>query len=141
MKNSQSAIILSLALLSSCQTMHITPGSERIRVFEIEPKNCIFAGEISSVQEDVTTETDPEPAMSLETRTDLRNKAYTLGGNVLVFMKSKDHKAAVAVPGSPAAAKKADEAAKSEVSEKTERKITTTFLATTFRCPASVVNQ
>ncbi len=130
-------------ILSSCQTLHITPGSERIRVFETEPKNCIFAGEISSVQEDVTVVAHAEPEMSLETRTDLRNKAYTLGGNVLVFMKSKDKKAAAGVAqASPVApAKKGEEASTSESSASSERKISTTFLATTFRCPASIVNQ
>ena len=129
------SVSLFIVFICSCQTYQITPGSERIRVFETEPKTCIFAGEISSIQEDTIEGKIQEPEMSLPTRIDLRNKAYTLGGNVLVFMKnSKDKKLAYEVK------KTGPEMVKTE-EDKAEHKVSTTFLATTFRCPASVVNQ
>ena len=39
-------LVLGFAALASCKSYDIKPGSERIRVFESEPKGCIFLGEI-----------------------------------------------------------------------------------------------
>ena len=145
MMNRMLRLILPLALFASCQSYQINPGSERVRVFETEPKNCIFVGEISSVQEDELIGKNTQAEMSLETRVDLRNKAHALGGNILVFMKDKGKSSAVTYSALPDAPKnKATDAAApaARVEEDTsERKLKTTFLATTFRCPASVVNQ
>ncbi|MBC7419457.1 MAG: DUF4156 domain-containing protein [Bdellovibrio sp.] len=142
MKTKEIGIVLFLGMLASCQTFQINPGSERIRVFETEPKNCIFVGEISSIQEDVIEgKAASDPEMSLATRVDLRNKAHSLGGNVLIFMKGgKDKKSTYSTL--PDAPKKASDAPSKVVEEeKVEKKVATTFLATTFRCPASIVNQ
>ncbi len=129
---------LFLASLFSCQTIDIKPGSERIRVFESEPKGCIFVGEIPSVQENKVTGLPPtEVDMDLPTRVDLRNKAHTLGGNVIVFTASNKNKK------NSEAVKKAIPVAGSAEAEaaSAEKKITTVFLATVFRCPGSIVNQ
>ncbi|MBC7741454.1 MAG: DUF4156 domain-containing protein [Bdellovibrionaceae bacterium] len=139
-------ISLSLGLflftLSACQSYQINPGSERIRVFETEPKGCIYVGEISSVQEEVV-EGKVEPEMSLQTRIDLRNKAHALGGNILIFMKGKDKKVGSVYSALPEASKKSTTGSPAPVNvfEDKEKKVSTTFLATTFRCPASIVNQ
>ncbi len=133
-------VLFSLAL-TSCQTYQINPGSERIRVFENEPKGCIYVGEISSIQEDLV-EGKTEADMTLPTRIDLRNKAHALGGNILIFMKGKDKKVGPVYSALPEASKKtAAGASAANVVEEKEKKVSTTFLATTFRCPASIVNQ
>ena len=80
--------LISLVLLS-CKTYDVTPGAERVRVFEAEPKGCLYVGEVSSVQEDRTVGT-LETQMDLTTRVDLRNKAHALGGNIIVFLKGKN---------------------------------------------------
>jgi hypothetical protein len=119
-----------MTALFSCQSVDIKPGSERIRVFEAEPKGCIFVGEIPSVQENTVTGKPPtEMDMDLPTRVDLRNKAHALSGNVIVFM-SKNKKDAE---------KKSTTEKKEE--DAVEKKIITVFLATVFRCPSAIVNQ
>ena len=130
-------IAVILTTLFSCKQIDIKPGSERIRVFEAEPKGCIFVGEIPSVQENTVTGLPPtEVDMDLPTRVDLRNKAHSLGGNVIVFSHpNKEKKAALE------AAKKTTPTAADKEAETLEKKISTVFLATVFRCPASIVNQ
>lgn len=152
-------LALCLAVLASCKSYDIKPGSERIRVFEAEPKGCIFLGEIPSEQEDTVSGKVPaEIEMSLLTRVELRNKAYALNANVIVFLsKNKkstqaatpvtpaDPKKAVAAPAVPAVAQTPAAAPTPVTSAITdndsERKIKTVFLATVFRCPANIVNQ
>lgn len=122
-----------LAGMMSCQTIDIKPGSERVRVFEAEPKGCVFVGEIPSVQENTITGMPPtEVDMGLPTRVELRNKAHDLGGNVIVFMNKNKNK-----QGSDAKKPSASSAEE----DKTEKKISTVFLATVFRCPSAIVNQ
>lgn len=134
--------------------MEVTPGSERVRVLDAEPKGCLYVGEVSSVQEDKTVGT-LETEMDLATRVDLRNKAHALGGNILVFLKGKNTNT---LPGSAATAplamkagsaakapmasnaKAADAVAAPKASE-TEEESTLVFLATVFKCPSSVLNQ
>lgn len=140
--------LISFVLLS-CKTYDVTPGAERVRVFEAEPKGCLYVGEVSSVQEDRTVGT-LETQMDLATRVELRNKAHALGGNILVFLKGKSTNT---LPGSAvnplsmkAGAKistPTDVAQKaSESSEKTSDEVKTiVFLATVFRCPSSILNQ
>ena len=102
-------LILSLLVLTGCKSVgglfgggaDITPGSERVRVFDAEPKGCLYVGEISSIQEDRSVGT-LETEMDLATRIDLRNKAHALGGNILVFLKGKNTNT---LPGSAPAGK------------------------------------
>lgn len=141
-----------LLILSSCQTVRVEPGAERIRVFENEPKGCLYTGEVSSVQESVVIGSALQTAeMDLSTRLDLRNKAHTLGGNVIVFL-SKDRKennkkseapanATAVATASSADKDKKTSAATSVEEDKSEHKIKTVFLATVFRCPSSIFNQ
>ncbi len=121
-----------LAGMMSCQTIDIKPGSERVRVFEAEPKGCVFVGEIPSVQENTITGMPPtEVDMGLPTRVELRNKAHDLGGNVIVFMNKNKNKTAADLKKPTAGAEE----------DKSEKKISTVFLATVFRCPSAIVNQ
>ncbi len=140
------AILATSLLLFSCRTLEVTPGAERVRVFESEPKGCLYVGEVSSVQDDKTVGT-LETEMDLATRVDLRNKAHSLGGNILVFLKGKNSNT---LPGSnPLAMKPGNKTAtdsttavKSDYAEKNSdeaKKIV--FLATVFKCPSSILNQ
>ena len=130
--------------LIGCQSYEILPGSERIRVFDAEPKGCLYVGEVSSVQEASGIGT-LETEMNLETRIDLRNKAHKLGGNILVFLKGKSTNTLpgtkVSNPGSgKASAAKTTEAAGVEKNTK-ESETSLVFLATVFKCPSSILNQ
>lgn len=135
--------------------MEVTPGSERVRVLDAEPRGCLYVGEVSSVQDEATVGT-LETEMDLATRVDLRNKAHALGGNILVFLKGKNTNtlpgsastaplamkagSAAGKTGTPGAAKAAEVAPKAAESE-TEKESTLVFLATVFKCPSSVLNQ
>lgn len=132
--------------LSSCKTYEVSPGSERVRVLDAEPKGCLYVGEISSVQEDKSVGT-LETEMDLATRVDLRNKAHSLGGNILVFLKGKNTNT---LPGSPVpnatkvqakTATSDTQSAQSTTTTPPPDKNTLVFLATVFKCPSSILNQ
>lgn len=142
-------ILTAFLFLFSCKGLEVTPGSERVRVFEAEPKGCLFVGEVSSVQEDKTVGT-LETEMDLATRVDLRNKAHALGGNILVFLKGKRTNTLPGTtapplamkPGTSAAGKTEDEQKAAEASARDAddpKKLV--FLATVFKCPSSILNQ
>ena len=144
---------LLLVALAGCKSggifgrsYEINPGSERVRVFETEPKGCLYVGEISSVQEEKTIGT-LETEMDLATRVDLRNKAHALGGNILVFSKGKvtntlPGSAPVNKAASASAAKPAEgQAAAAPPEPPADEPTSLVFLATVFKCPSSVLNQ
>ena len=133
--------------LVSCKTYDVTPGAERVRVFEAEPKGCLYVGEVSSVQEDRTVGT-LETQMDLTTRVDLRNKAHALGGNIIVFLKGKNTNTLPGSAANPLASKGVKASAPTEVVQKSEATDkssdevkTIVFLATVFKCPSSILNQ
>lgn len=141
-KNSLIGAILFLAV--GCKSSDVVPGSERVRIFEAEPKGCLYVGEVSSVQDEATVGT-LETQMDLSTRIDMRNKAHALGGNILVFLKGKNTNT---LPGSAAAGKsnsssaaKPTENAASSSAETAGEPGTLVFIGTVFKCPASVLNQ
>lgn len=148
-------LVLGFAVLASCKSYDIKPGSERIRVFESEPKGCIFLGEIPAEQEDKVVGKRTEIEMSLLTRVELRNKAHELQANVIVFANRNKKASSVAVPAAPAVTDPKKAAAVGTAAEApappppvvekgdddSERKVTTVFLATVFRCPPNIVNQ
>lgn len=147
-------LLLGFAALASCKSYDIKPGSERIRLFESEPKGCIFLGEIPAEQEDtVVGHPSTEPEMSLPTRVELRNKAFALNANVIVFMNKNKKTAATGIAGAPVGDPKKSSAtpatgptsnppgAMAPAQELEERKIKTVYLATVFRCPPNIVNQ
>lgn len=143
------AFLLSILLLTGCaggrglfgKSYEVTPGAERVRVLDVEPKGCLYVGEVASVQEDRNVGT-LETQMELETRVDLRNKAHALGGNILVFLKGKNTNTlpGSAPAGKTAVAKPAENSA-SQTMEPPDNPNTLVFLATVFKCPSSVLNQ
>lgn len=140
-------LVFSSFFITSCQTYDVVPGSERVRVFDAEPKGCLYVGEISSVQENRSVGV-LETEMTLETRVDLRNKAHKLGGNILVFLKGKNTNT---LPGSktatpagkttPVAKAGEAQAADTSTQEPPADPNTLVFLATVFKCPSTVLNQ
>jgi|GEM_PF-5097740 len=147
-------LFISLVFLFSCKSYDVTPGAERVRVFETEPKGCIYVGEVSSVQEDETVGT-LETEMDLATRVDLRNKTHKLGGNIIVFLKGKNtntlpNRDSVAyintgtakVGATGATPKPAAPETKAVATEDVVNEIRRIiFIATVFRCPSSILNQ
>jgi len=142
-------LLLAVVVLSGCaggrglfgKSYEVTPGAERVRVLDAEPKGCLYVGEVASVQEDRNVGT-LETQMELETRVDLRNKAHALGGNILVFLKGKNTNTlpGSAPVGKTAVSKPADNSASQSI-EPPENPNTIVFLATVFKCPSSVLNQ
>ena len=149
-------VLVGLSCLFSCTSYDVTPGAERVRIFDAEPKGCLYVGEVSSIQKGKTVGT-LETLMDLSTRVDLRNKAHELGGNVLVFLKGKNTNT---LPGSEFTSKKgvgpnystvepvkkaappvAPLNAEEPTEEELERKDKIIFLATVFKCPTSILNQ
>lgn len=138
-------------VLGACQSYEITPGSERVRVLDAEPKGCLYVGEIASVQNDKSVGT-LETEMDLTTRIDLRNKAHALGGNILVFLRGKNTNtlpgtantksvtATTKVGGSGTAPADAQQqqAAQQEPPPNPNALV---FLGTVFKCPSSILNQ
>lgn len=129
--------------ISSCTTKTVTPGAERLRVFETEPKNCLYMGEVSSVQEneDTVVTAGKEVEMTLNTRIDLRNKAFALNGNIIVFMSKTKAKLATTNATVVDAGKKESKAAESKTPVEDEKIPQSVFLATAFRCPPNILNQ
>lgn len=144
------AFSLAFLFLFSCQSLEVTPGAERVRVFEAEPKGCLYVGEVSSVQEDKTVGT-LETQMDLATRVDLRNKAHGLGGNILVFLKGKNTNTLPGSSANPLAMKAGSKSSAGAVEEVQKSSANSdrysdevkkiVFLATVFRCPSSILNQ
>ncbi len=134
------AIGLSFLTLSACQAKTVTPGAERLRIFESEPKGCLYMGEVSTVQENEEhVVTGKEVEMNLNSRIDLRNKAFILSGNVLVFMSKNKAKLATTSAVSAEIPKK-DNVSK-PADDKVEKVAHTVFLGTVFRCPPLIFNQ
>ena len=143
-------VVLITALFSivSCKSIEVTPGAERVRVLDAEPKGCLFVGEVSSVQKDKTVGT-LETEMDLATRVDLRNKAHALGGNILIFLKGKKTNTLPTNATSSVTSNVGRSATKPEVSAKVtdapkaepDENGTLVFLATVFKCPSSILNQ
>lgn len=135
--------VILISLIAGCKSYEITPGSERVRVLDAEPKGCLFVGEVASVQEDRSVGT-LETEMDLSTRVDLRNKAHALGGNILVFLKGKNSNM---LPGSTPANAKAQSkpaaaaAGAADGPSAPPSKDVLVFLATVFKCPSSILNQ
>lgn len=138
------ALGLLVTVIAGCTSVDVVPGSERVRVFEAEPKGCLYIGEVSSIQKKRELST-LATEMSLDTRIDLRNKAYKLGANVLVFMKPKSAvgtSAAATTPKPAEPAKTAEsESEGSSDAESSSGEGPLVFLATAFKCPSGILNQ
>ena len=145
-----SALAAVFLFLVSCKSLDVTPGAERVRVFEAEPKGCLYVGEVSSVQEDRTVGT-LETQMDLATRIDLRNKAHGLGGNIIVFLKGKSTNTLPGSAANPLGMKAGAKTSASHTSDAAHKATdaegasgetkTIVFLATVFKCPSSILNQ
>lgn len=100
-------------------------------------------GEVSSVQEneDTVVTAGKEVEMTLNTRIDLRNKAFALNANIIVFMSKNKAKLATTNSTVVDAAKKESKAPDSKPVVEDEKIPQTVFLATGFRCPPTILNQ
>ena len=146
--NNFSRLTLKLLIVGSalgvlaCQAKSVTPGAERLRIFETEPKGCLYMGEVSTVQENEDTVVQgKEVDMNLNSRIDLRNKGFTLSGNVLVFMAKNKAKLATTNTTVVDVVKKEGKADAKPGEDKGEKVAQTVFLATVFRCPPNIFNQ
>lgn len=132
-------IILTSTVLFSCQTKTVTPGAERLRVVETEPKGCLYMGEVSTVQENEETVANSKDVdMNLNSRIDLRNKGFAISGNIIIFMAKNKSKVATTNTAVVDLTKKDNKSEPKPVDEKVAQ---TVFLATVFHCPPNIFNQ
>lgn len=137
--------IIGLGCIFGCSSKSVVPGAERLRIFEAEPKGCLYMGEVASVQDndDTVVAKGKKPEMTLDTRIDLRNKAFKLNGNILVFLGEKKAKLATTnqtvVDISKQSSKTGDK--DSSMEAQNEKIPQTVFLGTVFRCPPNILNQ
>ncbi|MBC7467463.1 MAG: DUF4156 domain-containing protein [Bdellovibrio sp.] len=143
---------MKVGTLLSCQPYTITPGAEKVRIFEAEPKGCLFMGEVSETQDnDDVFYTGADIDMSLKTGIELRNKAFKHNANVLVFTPRSTANLAKAMP---ATAEKKDKSSDGKADPKSDvvpepqksalelaKPAHTVFLGTVFRCPPLIFNQ
>lgn len=127
-------LILAELLVASCTSTAVKPGAEKIRVLPIEPKGCLYQAEVFSIQIDETHQ-NVTPEMTIDTRNDLRNKAFDNGANVLIFAGEKNKSGMQSAPAATAGKKDA------KVDLGPEVKKETVFIAHAYKCPASIVNQ
>jgi hypothetical protein len=115
-----------LLLLSGCAAQPLTPGAEKIRIMQTEPKGCKYVGEATGNQGNFFTGgwTSNE---NLETgaRNTLKNKAMEMGGNVIVMLTNRAGQTGQANAWGGGS------------SQQTNAVIT----GTVFNCPPAVLNQ
>lgn len=132
-------VVLTLTVIFSCQGKSVTPGAERLRVMETEPKGCLYMGEVSTIQDNEDTIVNSkEVEMNLNSRIDLRNKGFAISGNVLVFLSKNKSKVATTNTVIVDVTKKDNKSDSKPVDDKVAQ---TVFLATVFRCPPNIFNQ
>lgn len=120
--------------VASCASTSVKPGAEKVRILPSEPKGCLYQAEIFSIQIDETHQ-NATPEMNIDTRNDLRNKAFDNGANVLIFAADKN-KAAI-TPG--LASNSAKPGTKVDLGPEVKKE--TVFIGHAYKCPASIVNQ
>jgi len=137
-----------LAGSQSCQAVRVKAGAEKVRIFDTEPTGCLFRGEVSTIQDnEKVAYNGGEVEMSLDTRNELRNKAFDLDANVLVFTSKSKTKVAGAAPEKKDEATKASDKAPTPAppaADKTagqDKPVESVFLATAFRCPPLIYNR
>ena len=86
-------VLLSFLILSlvGCAATPLVTGSHNIRVTNVEPgKECKFLGDVTGNQGDLLTGAWTSNK-NLETgaRNDLKNKAFALGGNLVVILTQR----------------------------------------------------
>lgn len=72
-----------MLVLSSCAITKIMPGAEQVRVINTEPKDCIFLGEVIGGETNGNSVDKAQGALN-----DLKNKAYKMGGTVVVLLNA-----------------------------------------------------
>jgi len=85
------AITFIVIALSACAAQPLQPEAKMVRLTTIEPdKNCEFLGDITGNQGDFFTGEFTSNA-NLETgaRNDIKNKAYSMGGNVVFILTQR----------------------------------------------------
>jgi hypothetical protein len=84
--------VLALALMAGCAATPLQPGAELVRITHIEPNSgeCKWLGDVTGSQGNSYTGQYTTNA-NLETgaRNDLKNKAATLGGNLVVMITER----------------------------------------------------
>lgn len=85
-------ITISLALISlfGCAAAPMKAGAEKVRISQSEPKDCKYLGEVTGNQGNFFTGgwTSNEN-METGARNELKNKAFELGGNVVVLLTNR----------------------------------------------------
>lgn len=82
--------VLFIAAVTGCNSTPLNPGAESVRILQDQPKGCKYLGEVTGNQGNFFTGAYTSNE-NLETgaRNDMKNQAYKLGGNVLVYLTNR----------------------------------------------------
>ena len=77
--------------LAGCQAIQLAPGAEQIRITMKEPsQECQFIGDITGNQGDFFTgEFTSNENLETGARNDLKNKAFSMGGNTIYLLTQR----------------------------------------------------
>ncbi len=93
------ATILILLALTACASIDLQPEAAMVRLTHTEPSadKCQFLGDITGAQDNIFASSE-----NLETgaRHDLKNKAHTMGGNVVYLLTQRAVESGVLYDGS-----------------------------------------
>lgn len=83
--------IIALNLLG-CSAVAINEEAKLVRIMDMEPANCVFLGEVDGSQGNwFTADMTRDRNILVGARNKIRNKAHSLGANVVVIKKSVDN--------------------------------------------------
>jgi len=85
------AAVLALVLIAGCAATPLEPGAALVRITRTEPNGeCKFLGEVTGSQGNSWSgEYTTNANLETGARNDLKNKAATLGGNLVVLLTER----------------------------------------------------
>ncbi|MCU7800283.1 MAG: DUF4156 domain-containing protein [gamma proteobacterium symbiont of Lucinoma myriamae] len=82
--------LITIISLTACSEIPLQSGAEKVRLTRQEPKNCEFLGDVTGSQGNAFTgELTSNSTMETGARNDIKNKARTLGGNVVYLLSHR----------------------------------------------------
>ncbi len=78
------------ALLAACQATQVKPEAANVRITNNEPQGCEYLGEVTGSQGNFFTgKYTSNENLEVGARNDMKNKAVTMGGNVIVMIANR----------------------------------------------------
>lgn len=114
-----------LAATVGCAANSLKPGAERVRLMQNEPKGCKYLGEATGDQGGAFTGAwTSNTNMETGARNELKNKAFDMGGNVVVLLTNR-----------------AGQTGSGSMWNSSSQQTNVVITGTVFNCPDSILNQ